>query len=112
MTLKEKIAILQAGLDGKTIQTRNKPGGSLTTDGIFLKGSYPNWTEVPLHEPGSFNFALYDYRIKPEPREFYMNIYEDGTQGEPRKTRELAERLCKRTRGRFDTVRFVEVIED
>lgn len=59
-TLKEKIEVMQAALDGGKLETC-----SLTYDGKWM----------PAHSP-LFNWVQSDYRIKPEPREpriFYSN---------------------------------------
>jgi hypothetical protein len=59
---KEKIAVMQAFLDGKKIQWTG--GGSEWSD---FDGE-PIW-----------NWLQYDYRIKPEPREFLIAVSDDGT---------------------------------
>ena len=57
-TLKEKIEVMQAALDGKEIETK----------------VYGGWDDQPSPE---FNWIDFDYRIKPEPIEFWVNIYRD-----------------------------------
>jgi hypothetical protein len=50
------IAVIAAHRDGKAIQGKSERS---------------DWTDVdPL-----WNFALYGYRIKPEPLEYWVNIY-------------------------------------
>ena len=59
-TLKEKISIMQACLDGKDIQVQ--------TSGKWI------FTNINT----DFNWAHYDYRIKPEPLTIWVNIYDKG----------------------------------
>lgn len=64
MNLDDKIAVLQAAKDGKTIQlrnTRHHPGyGHGFTNA-------PNWQDAQdTHNELSFNFRVFDYRVKPE----------------------------------------------
>lgn len=71
MTTKEKIAILQAYDDGKQIQIKAKPehlGDIMRHRGI--PSNYLDWRDNigSMH----FNFSWYDYRVKPEPREFII----------------------------------------
>ena len=63
-SLKEKIEVMQAALDGKEIE----------------KQTDDEWYQL-LVEPElmSFDWAHYDYRIKQEPMEFYAVILESGT---------------------------------
>ena len=64
-TLKERIEIEQAYLDGKLIEF--KP-----------KGSPGSWYFVPQNEKNIvFQWEYNDYRIKQEPMEFWVNVYED-----------------------------------
>ncbi len=56
-TTQEKIAIMQAYVDGKTIQYDNNTG--------HMYG----WTDL---KTPNWNWDLCDYRIKPEPRKIYM----------------------------------------
>lgn len=55
---KHAIAVMQAWLDGKTVQARAK--NWLTSEWITLTKWSPD------------DFVNYDYRIKPEPREFWV----------------------------------------
>lgn len=58
----QKIApILQAYAEGKEIQNRYEP------DGKWSECLFPLW------------YPNIEYRIKPEPREFWVNIYPNGT---------------------------------
>ena len=57
-----------------------------------------------------WNWALYDYRIKPEPREFWINVYSDGAEGFAHQTKELAMKNRAET-GYLQTIKVVEVEE-
>jgi hypothetical protein len=57
----EMIAVLQAAEAGKIIQCRRKHGG--TWDEGFIRSN----SRV------GFNFIDYDYRVKPEPREWWIH---------------------------------------
>jgi hypothetical protein len=54
----ELISILQAFKEGKTIQYR--------------KLGFPEWCEA---SGDGWNFSGYEYRVKPEPREWWINVY-------------------------------------
>ena len=57
--VKGYIKVLEAYLDGKTIQYANE--------------GY-KWTDIACDVPPPFNFTLAgQYRVKPEPREFYIS---------------------------------------
>lgn len=55
MTIDEMIAVLEGARDGKVIECRVKGGTS------WGDVKYPNW-----------DFVCYDYRIKPEPMEWWV----------------------------------------
>ena len=58
--VKGYIKVLEAYLDGKTIQYANE--------------GY-KWTDIACDVPPPFNFTLAgQYRVKPEPREFYLSF--------------------------------------
>jgi len=59
-TLKEKIEVMQAALVGEEIETYNVSGNWLIT-------GKPNW-----------DWARFDYRIKPKPLEFWVNVSPAG----------------------------------
>lgn len=64
-TLKEKIEVMQAALDGKDIEYT------------------PHKDYWEIDPSPSFNWDRFNYRIKPEPMEFWVNVYEGGeTDGE------------------------------
>ncbi len=58
MTTKEKIEVMQASLNGKTIE-------------VQLVGSN-EW--VPVHQP-VWNWDAYNYRVNPLPRQWWINRY-------------------------------------
>lgn len=58
MTHNEMIEVIQAHRDGKTVQCR-------------LQKHQEDWYDA---EP-DWNFYDFDYRIKPEPREWWVNVY-------------------------------------
>jgi hypothetical protein len=55
------MAVMQAFLDGKTIQRRRNTADAWLTD-----------------ISGVWDFVMYEYRVKPEPREFWVNWYTGG----------------------------------
>jgi len=60
MTHDEMIAVIQACKEGKVIQHRQK--------------GWKSWTDTLTP---SWDFALREYRVKPEPREWWINVYPD-----------------------------------
>lgn len=58
-TIDEMIAVLQAIKSGKTVQYR----GCYATDS--------NWM-TSADSSGNLNFAMWEYRVKPEPREWWL----------------------------------------
>ena len=63
-SLKEKIEVMQAALDGKDIESK------------WLQEGNIDWFDEDLIV---FNWACFDYRIKQEPMEFWVNVYNDGS---------------------------------
>ena len=61
-TLIEKIEVMKAALDGKEIEFYN-----VLSQWVGFIDSDPLW-----------QWDDYDYRIKLEPMEFWVNVYEDG----------------------------------
>ena len=60
-TLQEKIAVMQAALEGKQIEVRP------------LRDTIIGWMDQPNPE---FNWGVYDYRVKPPPaKELWVNEY-------------------------------------
>lgn len=79
MTIDEMIAVLEAAKAGKQIQCKG--------DGLW-SDTCPECGEP---HPWKFNFGLYDYRVKPEPREWHipisaLRIYDRNLCGSDRST--------------------------
>jgi hypothetical protein len=60
-----KIAVMQGYADGKEVQ-------------CMLLGETQDWDDV---KGPSWNWLQYNYRIKPEPREFFIKVAPDGQYG-------------------------------
>lgn len=60
MNIPEMIEVLQAAKDGKEIQ--------------IWSPTLQEWV-VPFEDKPNWNFAQCDYRVKPELREWWINIY-------------------------------------
>lgn len=65
MTLQEKIAVMLAAVDGKAIEVRRV--GESRTDDRWYQSVGPSW-----------DWASREYRVKPEPKEIYVNEYSTG----------------------------------
>ena len=93
-TLKERIEIMQACLDGKEIEyiSTTRYGGEL-------------WSKSSNH---NFNWDVYDYRIKPEPMVLWINTEESDHICYGYRRIEDAERLATSPK-KFR--KFIEVIE-
>jgi len=95
-TLAEKIEVMQAALDGKEIDVKHRVADDWTTasgEGI------------------EFSWGEYDFRIKPEPIEFYVNIYnymEDLPCGAHKTLKEAQDKASHKI---IRTVKVREVIE-
>ena len=61
-TLKEKIEVMQAALDGEEIEVYSARGDD------WVKTNVPVW-----------NWDNYDYRIKPKHLEFWVNVHSSGS---------------------------------
>lgn len=61
MTPDQIIEVVTAFKNGKKIECRNKVCGTWVD-------ATPDW-----------NFYHYDYRVKPEPMELWVNVYDDGS---------------------------------
>lgn len=60
---KALLPVVTAFAEGKVIQERYDGGG---------------WRDIPPWSTLAFSLDAENYRVKPEPREFYINIYDDG----------------------------------
>jgi len=93
-TLKQKIEIMQACLDGAEIEYQQPGVWGKATNPEFL------WNE-------------YDYRVKPKPMEIWINVYnypDDFCAKNMHKTKAQAE--LSATRKCIRTVKFIEVMDD
>ena len=92
-TLKEKIEIMQAYLDGEGIEHKHTGGGE--------------WIKV--NQEPFFQWSDWDYQIKPKPMVRYINIYPDT------RTEFLHQVEVTAINDRVDgarTVKFIEVMDD
>ena len=64
MTIDEMIAVLQAAKEGKQIQWRTR--GCPAAD----------WDD--FNDFSAMNFGVFDFRVKPEPRHFWVNEHQDA----------------------------------
>jgi hypothetical protein len=89
--------VLMAYADGETIQCRMRNDGGLRE---------AKWcdTESPL-----WNFYEFDFRVKPAPREVWVNEYDKGLAQTTHPTKKDAIRCS--VLGRMDTVKFVEAVK-
>jgi len=99
MNTKEKIAVMQAAVDGKVVQCRLQ---SCDLDP-------PPW-RTGVDSEVNWNWGLFEYRIKPEPMEIYINIYASGSIV-PYNEKIMAEN-ARRSGTALRTVKFIEVIEE
>jgi hypothetical protein len=97
-TLAEKIAVMEAFDRGEAVQSLPY---------LHLNGA---WREEPRP---LWNWAYCDYRIKPKPREFYLNRYVDGTWGiGPHENAvSAALEVSRGTTSRYECIHVREVIE-
>lgn len=92
-SLKQKIEVMQAAEDGKDIEIK----------GTKLSGDY--WH---TNSEYCWDWANFDYRIKPEPIEFWVNVY-SGHTGSRYATKETAESNAEH--GVLRTIKMQEVTE-
>lgn len=98
MTIDEIIAVLQAFKDGKAIQ-------------FAVRKSDPRkWLELSIRDL-AWNFASYEYRVKPEPRTIWVNEYPDGS-GTVHHSDEVAVRAAHGCCPVRAAVKYVEVIDE
>lgn len=96
--LDEAIRLLQAAKEGKVIECRER--------GV----PEPFWTETSCRDSWgirAFAFDDYEYRIKPEPRRWWVNVYPNGVRT-AHETRELA---AAAGGGHVECVEVVEVVQ-
>ena len=98
-TTKEKIEIMQAWEDGLTVENR----------GVDYSG---RWVSLAHEGEPQWNWQLYDYRIKPEPKVIWVNefdVAEYAYSSEDIARREAVEMSCPADR---IAVKYIEVLED
>jgi hypothetical protein len=93
MTTEDKIKVMQAHLDGAKIEVRDR-------------NTYDPWR---LAITPVWDWYHYEYRVKPEPREFYINIYAGHT-GYPYPTKDAADKDSEHN-NRLECIHVREVIE-
>lgn len=76
-TVQEQIAVMLAWISGKPIEIKKYD------DTFWSKVLEPAW-----------NWADYDYRVKPEPKVIYVNLYKSGAWGRVYESREKAADHC------------------
>ncbi len=80
MTIDEMIGVLQAAKAGKTIQHQ-----------WGYSGKESKWIDIDTDNLAQ-NFVDYEYRVKPEPREFWVMIFSNGkNMGSNKDSKEEAE---------------------
>ena len=97
MTPDEMIEVIQGREDGKTVEYQ-------------AKFNDDSWMFIhPNHE---FNFQIFIYRLKPDPRVIYVNEYKSGyCWGSGFASKEKAVHAGLATGGLIATRKFVEVME-
>lgn len=95
-TLQEQLKIIQAAIDGKSIEFRAIHSGI-------------DWETS--HNPAGFNFPAYVYRIKPEPRVIYVNEYSDNNLNGLRVHVDKDNAIMNSRDGCIRTIKFIEVLE-
>lgn len=100
-SLKEKIEVMQAALDGKGIKYKHKN----SSDGFDLRKCVDDY---------NFNWSEYDYYIKPEPMEFWVNVYEEQNVrlSSLCESRKEAEARANGSDGHIKTIKLREVLDD
>ena len=96
-TLKEKIEVMQAALDGEEIEVRNKSGVG-------------EWDIMPM--PNFESWHCLDYRIKPKPLEFWVNVYKGRYLSDRYESKEAALRGKSFADDYIKTVKVREVTDE
>jgi hypothetical protein len=104
MDIDSMIAVLQAAKAGKQIEYRTRRSTNGSTDPWAITHS--------ITERGWFDSQVFDYRVKPEPREWWVNVYDGMPEGFVHPTKEDAEHWKSQSSGtRKEVVRVREVLE-
>lgn len=93
MTLDEMIVVLTAAKEGKKIQYKNRCG-----DGRWKSAGHPMW-----------QFTDCEYRVAPEPREWWINVYPASTCNAYR-SQDLAD--SHQFSGRIECIHVHEVLDE
>lgn len=95
----EKIAVMQAHLAGHTVERTQNTCDVPAGRAVWTKDYAPTW-----------NWAGYIYRVAREPREWWVNVYENGWGGHW-KSKEAAVESRECGRQLVETIHLREVIE-
>ena len=96
MTHDEIIAVVQAHKNGKALEMRDDPANEWRERRNLLEGN-----------PPTFNFAEYEYRIKPEPLECWVTVNDSGNFSGLHTKKSTAEEEVKTWAGRVVHMREV-----
>lgn len=91
---KELLPVIQAWAEGKDVQCKRQH----QLNGPWIDNGYPAWDDN------------LDFRIKPEPREWWLNVYPDNDTCGPYKTKEEANMNAAQSR-RIACIKVREVME-
>lgn len=96
MTHDEMVAVIQEHKRGKKIQAIAHEGPDRLLGWVDV---FPNW-----------DFYRCDFRVKPEPREWWVNVYSDISLNRVHESRTKADQLG--TAHRIECIRVREVLEE
>jgi len=95
--LATKIKIMQAALDGKEIE-------------CIILNEKDAWEVIRNIDDITWDWLNEDYRIKPEPMEFWVNVYPNGNILSAHETKEVSEENAKIVNS-VKSIKVREVIE-
>lgn len=95
-TLKERIEVEQAALEGKLINSKSN-NGDCATYNIMVGGDF------------IFDWANHDYEVKPWPLEFWVNVFENDSTALAYKSEERAKE--QKISSVLKTIKVREVLE-
>lgn len=96
-TLTEKIRVMQAAEAGKEIE--------------IIRVNAPYKDDWHFTDSPAFDWANFDYRIKTEPMELWVNVFEDGSTW-PFESKVEAEHARDVCYGTPKTIKFREVVDE
>mgnify|MGYP006354818461 FL=1 len=101
-TTDEMISCLQAYKEGKQVERKMK--------GVPMA----KWYLCETSQHFAFNFDDYEYRVKREPREVWVNEFDDGSMSEPFQTAEdaVSDAAWWNQYRCIKTIKFREVLDD